>query len=770
MKRKFNGRTLLRLCTLAVAAAMLMSVSAFAFTYTPYWGEDHVQVGVGGELMFFGDIHDYEDDYFYYDPATGETRGVFTYLKEGDRHPGMYVSIGDYLQAKVEITQEPGVYSKCIGRLRAWAGEDVPIISVMGNHENGTQAVGELNGEQVFEQYVGNNNYGLVAKGVDEADPNKVLYYVVAFGCSHNQEDDAAGSRATAKNKYWVNPDQIKALDETLAGIYGADGSKNQGVPTFVDAHLPIHYYTDERWAENNGDVLAVLNKYPYVVYVWGHDHSEKDPYYGTVKLPGDTLVPYATLDALNSAGETAAQEINFTYVACGVVRGNQISDNESEDSERALFVSVDGSKVSFEYCGRDGKVFDRTRYTNLVDTTYFENFLTLGAKSAAGATVDLMQETDMSVVRRGDFFLTRPVAGQTPGGVVSFSHRYDTAIEWLDASGAPVSGAFGNGEAYTAKLTLTAKDAAFALTGEDVFLFDTSAVAIPAAYIAEKTAQVAQDGSQAVIEVKFQPTPALLEKPLEAAGQIVPGEPYVLAAGNEIYLSTQGRLDCICRDGKLLSAPNADLYWSFAPSGAGYVMKNAAGDFLTVGINGPHVVLTPVKDLSEGTYTVWYFQDGALCMSVNGAAYSFTNTNGVFALTTAGGEIVQLFGLSDGAAAPGLWYSEAVNGLAQAGTLKFSGVFDPAVPMTAQSAKALFGYDVPAAGELTRLQAAELIAQVCQIPGAEGKPFTDTDSALVAGLAAAGVLNGYPDGTFRPDQAVTAAEVAVMLFRAQNA
>ena len=33
-------------------------------------------------------------------------------------------------------------------------------------------------------------------------------------------------------------------------------------------------------------------------------------------------------------------------------------------------------------------------------------------------------------------------------------------------------------------------------------------------------------------------------------------------------------------------------------------------------------------------------------------------------------------------------------------------------------------------------------------------------------GLAARGIVNGYPDGTFKPEQTATRAEVAVMLFR----
>ena len=344
------------------------------FVYRPYWDGKNVKIALGGEILFFGDIHDMEDDFFFYDKASGETRGVFTYLANGEKRPGLYACIGDYLQESSDITQNADAYYKSIDRIHAWAGEDAAIVSVMGNHEFKTAAASGLTGEQVFEKTVGNNNYGLVARGVDPDDREKTLYYVVAFGCAHTQEIDEANTRATARNKYWVNPDQIAALDVTLAEIYGEDGSRNQGIPTFINAHLPVHYYTAERCAENSCDLLTILNKYPYVVYVWGHNHSEKDPNYGTVKLPGNTIVPNGSLDEMNSDGSPAAREITFTYVACGAVRGNQISDHALEDSERALYAGVEGSRISFEYCGRDGNVFDRTTYDDLKEMTHFED------------------------------------------------------------------------------------------------------------------------------------------------------------------------------------------------------------------------------------------------------------------------------------------------------------------------------------------------------------------------------------------------------------
>ena len=506
----------------------------------------------------------------------------------------------------------------------------------MGNHEYKTPAQDDLNPGQVFEKVVGNNTYGLIARGVDAADPEKVLYYVVGLGCAHTQEVDAAGQRAGAKNKYWVNPDAIAILDEALAEIYGEDNSKNQGVPTFIDAHIPVHYYTDERSAENNCELLRVLNKYPYVVYVWGHNHSEKDPCYGTVRLPGNTIVPNASLDEVNAAGEPAAQEIRFTYVACGAVRGNQISDNEEESSERALYVTVDGSRLSFEYCGRDGEIFDRGKYA-VREATYFERFDTWAAKSAAGLTVDLQRETEEDVVRRADFFLARPVPRETPGPVTSFSQRYAAEIQWLDENGSEVEGAFDFGRAYTARITLTSDTARFELPVGDVYLFDTKAVAIPARCIARREVLIGE--GRAVIEIGFTPTAALADTPLAPVGAPEPGRRYVIAADREQYLFTCARADCFLEDGQLLTVPDTAAYWEFEERGEGLVMRSANGKYLTSGKNGPNIVLVPTDAPEDGAYYQWVPADGALTIDMDGTVYTLACPGGAFKLVTNPGD-----------------------------------------------------------------------------------------------------------------------------------
>ncbi|MFP4311705.1 MAG: S-layer homology domain-containing protein [Nitriliruptoraceae bacterium] len=69
----------------------------------------------------------------------------------------------------------------------------------------------------------------------------------------------------------------------------------------------------------------------------------------------------------------------------------------------------------------------------------------------------------------------------------------------------------------------------------------------------------------------------------------------------------------------------------------------------------------------------------------------------------------------------------------------------------------------------LTRGQAATVLAGAFELSTTGlGRPFTDTDGSVHAGAIAAaaraGLVDGYPDGTFRPGRTVTRAQLASML------
>ncbi|MBD5161749.1 MAG: hypothetical protein HDT14_07030 [Oscillibacter sp.] len=66
----------------------------------------------------------------------------------------------------------------------------------------------------------------------------------------------------------------------------------------------------------------------------------------------------------------------------------------------------------------------------------------------------------------------------------------------------------------------------------------------------------------------------------------------------------------------------------------------------------------------------------------------------------------------------------------------------------------------------ITRAAFARLLVDILELEDSSDAPFSDTDDGAVAALAATGAVNGYADGTFRPDQPISRAEMWVIVYR----
>jgi hypothetical protein len=70
-------------------------------------------------------------------------------------------------------------------------------------------------------------------------------------------------------------------------------------------------------------------------------------------------------------------------------------------------------------------------------------------------------------------------------------------------------------------------------------------------------------------------------------------------------------------------------------------------------------------------------------------------------------------------------------------------------------------------ADPVSRAQLATLLVRSLELPGGTAHGFSDVrgaHEAAIAAVAAAGIMTGYPDGTFRPERAVTRAQLASTL------
>ena len=106
----------------------------------------------------------------------------------------------------------------------------------------------------------------------------------------------------------------IDALDAYLAAA-------PTNIPIFIHSHFPLHLSMatadhsipggDHRSTDNSGALIEVLNKYPNVIFLWGHNHTFADPRYGVIAPAGAAF----TYDYNNP---TAKLAINFTAAAYG--------------------------------------------------------------------------------------------------------------------------------------------------------------------------------------------------------------------------------------------------------------------------------------------------------------------------------------------------------------------------------------------------------------------------------------------------------------------
>ncbi len=127
-------------------------------------------------------------------------------------------------------------------------------------------------------------------------------------------EDYIVYDLGSAQEAMGFPQEDIDAVDAYLAAA-------PSDIPVFILSHFPLHLSCatashsipggDHRQSENNGALIEVLNKYPNVVFLWGHNHTFQDPRYGTICPAGSSF----TYDYSNP---TEKVEINFTYVNYG--------------------------------------------------------------------------------------------------------------------------------------------------------------------------------------------------------------------------------------------------------------------------------------------------------------------------------------------------------------------------------------------------------------------------------------------------------------------
>lgn len=277
-------KTTKRLTSLVLVLAIVMSF-CLSVMASDYWWTEYVQKpmedwtitesgtveSTGSYALFTSDCHRYT--YLVKDLLAAANDEIAKEY-EGHSSVGLMAFGGDFANEKLVYDDNMSILKAALA-----TSEGTVATYTKGNHE------GDVSDED-FEKITGMKRIGETAVNKDGA------YYFFNFGAFNGTSQ--------------FLEEDISALD-----TYLADHSDK---PAFIVSHYPIHYYNDRRSAKQADKLVDTLNKYPNAIFLWGHNHTEQDPNYGMIRLPGDVIQTGAKADS--------TKEIKFTYACLGALTG----------------------------------------------------------------------------------------------------------------------------------------------------------------------------------------------------------------------------------------------------------------------------------------------------------------------------------------------------------------------------------------------------------------------------------------------------------------
>jgi uncharacterized repeat protein (TIGR02543 family) len=154
-------------------------------------------------------------------------------------------------------------------------------------------------------------------------------------------------------------------------------------VPIFIMAHHPIHIFdggTPNRTTENADSLLDVLQEYPNVFFMWGHNHSVLDPMWDKFSVAGD---PIQTTTNSNSK-----RDLNFTYFPPGVMRDAEYAGDSNSKFVygKGTVAKIENGVVTLTYYDKDCEPLTGDKYRPVGET--IENPVTVTIEGGGGPVV----------------------------------------------------------------------------------------------------------------------------------------------------------------------------------------------------------------------------------------------------------------------------------------------------------------------------------------------------------------------------------------------
>jgi len=140
-------------------------------------------------------------------------------------------------------------------------------------------------------------------------------------------------------------------------------------IPIIIMAHFPLHNFvagsTGNRNPEYGAETIDLLNQYPNVIFLWGHNHSNSDPMYKTIKGPGYSIT--TTSGTATNATDHPTKTINFLYVPAGCMRDIEYGQDAANTLNKGVVIEVDGKKLTFRYYDKDCNLVNKSGWDSTV-------------------------------------------------------------------------------------------------------------------------------------------------------------------------------------------------------------------------------------------------------------------------------------------------------------------------------------------------------------------------------------------------------------------
>lgn len=422
---------------------------------------------VGNYILFTSDVHRYA--YLAKDLLDTANDAI----PEGK--VGLFSFGGDFANEYVLYQSNMSIIKAAVG--------DTPATYTKGNHEGS-------NTDAEFQELTGMSRIGETAINKDGN------YHFFNFGALNKTQQFTPDDKGT---------------------LMGYLQSLEDDKPVFIVSHYPLHYYNDRRSSKFADEMVELLNQYPQVVFLWGHNHTEQDPNYGMIRTPGDVIQTGATADT--------TVEINFTYACLGALR-------DGWNGANGLLAEVNGNDVTFRYIG----LFNTMSSETWTDAEGNVNTIRVPSNDAGvSSTTEVKTDADLHTITLANVQIDRPLAAQAPATMVSeYSPRFTASdVTWI-----PAAGAFAFDTAYTATFTLTAEEG-YTFASDAVVSVNKEYVGpMPGTANHKAEVTVSEDGKTAQVSYTFDATVAQAAEPYALATSLLSGHNYVVASSQNYAAS----------------------------------------------------------------------------------------------------------------------------------------------------------------------------------------------------------------------------------------